>query len=89
MTPQLIKPALAKGLIEIMEPILAEFQASKEWQAITERAYPPPPAPIKKKKEKNKGTMHPGAAKAKAQAQQEAAPTTDGVPAATAEVPIR
>ena len=61
MTPQLVKPAVAKGLNEILAPIQAEFQASKEWQDITEKAYPPPPPPAKKKKEKkDKGTMHPG-----------------------------
>ncbi|KAF4120027.1 tyrosyl-tRNA synthetase, partial [Geosmithia morbida] len=61
LTPQLLKPAVAKGLSEIMEPIQADFTSSKEWQDITEKAYPPPPEPIKKKKIKDKGSRHPGA----------------------------
>lgn len=63
-----------------MAPIQAEFQASKEWQEITEKAYPPPPPPQKKvKKPKDKGSRHPG--------KQDAKPA-DGEPA-TAELPIR
>lgn len=51
---------MAKGLNEIMEPILAEFQNSTEWQEITLKAYPPPAPVEKKKKKKDKGTGHPG-----------------------------
>lgn len=56
----MIKPAVAKGLNEILAPIQAEYQASKDWQEITEKAYPPPVVVKKKKEKKNKGTMHPG-----------------------------
>lgn len=92
MTPQLIKPAVAKGLNEILAPIQAEFQASKAWQEITEKAYPPPPPPQKKKKEKkDKGSMHPGAKNKPQQenAQPDGPKAVDGVQAATSEVPIR
>lgn len=75
---------MAKGLSEIMEPIQAEFTSSKEWQEITEKAYPPPPAPIKKKKIKDKGSRHPGAAKAAAEGAAQPAEA-----AKTEEVPIR
>ncbi|KAL6857503.1 Tyrosine--tRNA ligase cytoplasmic [Amphichorda felina] len=92
LTPQLIKPAVAKGLNEILAPIQAEFQASKAWQEITEKAYPPPPPPQKKKKEKkDKGSMHPGAKNKPQQenAQPDGPKAVDGVQAATSEVPIR
>ncbi|KAK4032593.1 hypothetical protein C8A01DRAFT_20338 [Parachaetomium inaequale] len=61
LTPQLLKPAVAKELNALLAPIQEAFQASKEWQEIAEKAYPPPPK--KEKKVKNKGTRHPGAAK--------------------------
>ncbi|KAI0599679.1 hypothetical protein F4775DRAFT_591131 [Biscogniauxia sp. FL1348] len=58
LTPQLIKPAVSKALIELMAPIQAAFQASPEWQEITQRAYPPPEKKVKKVKDK--GSRHPG-----------------------------
>ncbi|KAG7286315.1 hypothetical protein NEMBOFW57_008624 [Staphylotrichum longicolle] len=61
LTPQLIKPAVARELSALLAPIQEAFQASKEWQEIAEKAYPPPPK--KEKKVKNKGTRHPGAVK--------------------------
>jgi tyrosyl-tRNA synthetase len=61
LTPQLLKPAVSKMLNELLAPIQAAFSASKEWQEVAERAYPPPPK--KEKKVKNKGTRHPGALK--------------------------
>ena len=61
MTPQLLKPAVSKELNALLAPIQEAFQASKEWQDIAEKAYPPPPK--KEKKVKNKGTRYPGAAK--------------------------
>jgi tyrosyl-tRNA synthetase len=60
LTPQLLKPAVAKELSALLAPIQAAFQASKEWQEIAEKAYPPPPK--KEKKVKNKGTRYPGGA---------------------------
>ena len=87
MTPQLIKPAVVKGLNEIMAPIQAEFQASKEWQEITEKAYPPPPPPQKKaKKQKDKGSRHPGSKDAPNGDDEKPA---EGASAPTSEVPIR
>lgn len=60
LTPQLLKPALTKSLNDLLAPIQAAFQASKEWQEIAHKAYPPP-APVKKeKKVKNKGSRYPG-----------------------------
>lgn len=58
LTPQLIKPAISGALNALLAPIQEAFQASKEWQEIAEKAYPPPPK--KEKKVKNKGTRHPG-----------------------------
>ncbi|EAQ84618.1 hypothetical protein CHGG_08632 [Chaetomium globosum CBS 148.51] len=58
LTPQLLKPAIAKALSALLAPIQEAFQASKEWQEIAEKAYPPPPK--KEKKVKNKGTRYPG-----------------------------
>ncbi|KAF4983632.1 hypothetical protein FZEAL_984 [Fusarium zealandicum] len=58
LTPQMLKPAVAQGLVDLMTPIIADFEASKEWQEVTERAYPPPPK--KEKKVKNRGTRFPG-----------------------------
>ncbi|TLS25136.1 hypothetical protein PpBr36_07034 [Pyricularia pennisetigena] len=62
LTPQLLKPATTKALLELLTPIQAEFEASKEWQEVTEKAYPPEEKKKKEKKIKNKGTRHPGAA---------------------------
>ncbi|KAF2218294.1 tyrosyl-tRNA synthetase [Elsinoe ampelina] len=66
LTPQLLKGAVTTALNEILAPIQEAFKASKEWQDIEQKAYPPPAAPVKKKKEKNKGTRHPGGVKAEA-----------------------
>ncbi|KAE8361795.1 hypothetical protein BDV27DRAFT_147522 [Aspergillus caelatus] len=61
LTPQLLKPAVAQGLIDLMAPIQAAYQASPEWQEITLKAYPPPVVEKKQKKVKDKGTRFPGA----------------------------
>ncbi|UNI20900.1 Tyrosine--tRNA ligase [Purpureocillium takamizusanense] len=58
LTPQLLKPAVAKALNQLLAPIQESFQASKEWQEINLKAYPPPPK--KEKKVKDKGSRHPG-----------------------------
>lgn len=58
LTPQLLKPAVAKALNELLGPIQAAYQESKEWQEIALKAYPPPPK--KEKKVKNKGSRYPG-----------------------------
>lgn len=50
---------MTQGLIDIMTPIQADFQASEEWQEVTLKAYPPPAK--KEKKVKNRGTRFPGA----------------------------
>jgi len=57
LTPQLIKPAVTASLNKLLAPILADYAASKEWQDVALKAYPPPPK--KEKKVKNKGTMNP------------------------------
>lgn len=60
LTPQLLKAAVTTALNKLLEPIQTAFNASKEWQDITESAYPPlPPPPKKVKKEKNLGTFNP------------------------------
>lgn len=57
LTPQSLKPAVAKALVELMAPIQESFQASAEWQETMLKAYPPPEK--KQKKVKSKGTKHP------------------------------
>jgi tyrosyl-tRNA synthetase len=52
LTPQLLKAALTKALNELLAPIQAEYQASEEWQKITELAYPPEKKAVNPKKEK-------------------------------------
>jgi tyrosyl-tRNA synthetase len=63
LTPQLLKPAVAKALNELLAPIQAAFQSSSEWQEIALKAYPPPPK--KEKKVKDKGSRHPGSKEVK------------------------
>lgn len=41
----------------------AEFKASKEWQEVEQKAYPPPEVKKKPKKEKNLGDRFPGIAR--------------------------
>lgn len=43
-----------------MTPIQEDYQASKEWQELTLKAYPPPVKFVKEKKVKNRGTRFPG-----------------------------
>ncbi|KAJ0416413.1 hypothetical protein BJY00DRAFT_291732 [Aspergillus carlsbadensis] len=63
LTPQDLKPAVAAALVDLMAPIQAAYQASPEWQEITEKAYPPPVVQKKVKKVKDKGSRYPGAGK--------------------------
>lgn len=58
LTPQMLKPAATAALLELLAPIHAEFQASKDWKEVAELAYPVEPK--KKKAKKNKGSQHPG-----------------------------
>ncbi|SPO04053.1 probable tyrosyl-tRNA synthetase [Cephalotrichum gorgonifer] len=60
LTPQLLKPAVATALNDLLAPIQAAYNASPEWQAIAEKAYPPEEGKKKVKKVKNKGTRYPG-----------------------------
>lgn len=60
LQPQMLKPAVTNALLEIVDPIRKAYEASKEWQEVDQKAYPPPPAPEKKKKVKNLGTRFPG-----------------------------
>lgn len=72
LTPQLLKPAVAKGINDLLAPIQKAFNESKEWQKTAELGYPAPPK--KEKKVKNKGTGHPGLKKkAEAEAAADAA----------------
>ncbi len=61
LTPQLLKPAVSEALLALMAPIQVAYQASKEWQEVALKAYPPPPK--KEKKVKDKGSRHPGTKK--------------------------
>lgn len=63
LTPQLLKPAIAKALNELLETVQEEFKASSKWQEVEKKAYPPPVEVKKEKKVKNKGSKHPGGAK--------------------------
>ena len=64
LTPQLLKGAVTKALVELLRPIQADFQASQEWQEIEKKAYPPAEPAKKKKVPKDKGSRYPGGAKA-------------------------
>jgi tyrosyl-tRNA synthetase len=55
LTPQLLKSALTTALNEILAPIRAEFESSKEWQDIETLAYPPEVAAVKGPKKKKDG----------------------------------
>lgn len=55
LTPQLLKSALTHHLNELLKPIVAEYNESPEWQAISLQAYPPEKAAVKVKKVKDKG----------------------------------
>jgi len=61
LSPQLLKPAITKALNELLAPIQAAYQGSKEWQEIAEKAYPPEEKK-KVKKVKDKGSRYPGGA---------------------------
>ncbi|KAL4875538.1 hypothetical protein BJY04DRAFT_161334 [Aspergillus karnatakaensis] len=61
LTPQILKPAVASGLVSLMAPIQAAYEASEEWKDITLKAYPP--VEKKQKKVKDKGSRYPGAGK--------------------------
>ncbi|KAJ5317772.1 hypothetical protein PENANT_c004G04920 [Penicillium antarcticum] len=61
LTPQLLKPAVAAGLVQLMAPIQAAYEADTEWQEIALKAYPPVVAQKKVKKPKDKGSRFPGA----------------------------
>ncbi|KAK1760168.1 tyrosyl-tRNA synthetase [Echria macrotheca] len=69
LTPQLLKPAVSKALNALLAPIQAAYQASKEWQEVTLKAYPPEEKKKKVKKVKDKGSRYPGAAKGDAAAE--------------------
>ncbi len=55
---------MTESLNKMLSSIQAKFQASKEWQEITLKAYPPVEKPKKPKKEKKLGTGYPGAKQA-------------------------
>lgn len=57
LTPQLIKPAVAKAIVELTDPIRTAYAASKEWQDVALKAYPP--LKKKEKKTKDKGSHYP------------------------------
>ena len=47
--PKDLKGAVADAIVSLLAPIRKRFEESKEWQEVTELAYPPP-VPEKKKK---------------------------------------
>lgn len=50
--PKDLKGAVADAIVSLLAPIRRRFEESKEWQEVTELAYPPPVTEKKKKKEK-------------------------------------
>lgn len=66
LTPQLLKGAITKALMDLLAPIQAEFQASAEWQEVEKKAYPSAEPMKKKKMPKDKGSRYREAIKAKA-----------------------
>ncbi|MCJ1396294.1 hypothetical protein MMC18_009183 [Xylographa bjoerkii] len=60
LTPQMLKAGVSTALITLLEPIQADFKASKEWQEIEMKAYPSAEKKKKEKKIKDKGSRHPG-----------------------------
>jgi tyrosyl-tRNA synthetase len=48
--PTDLKKAVADALVSLLAPIRKRFEESKEWQEVTELAYPPPVSEKKKKK---------------------------------------
>ncbi|OQE12468.1 hypothetical protein PENVUL_c001G03394 [Penicillium vulpinum] len=78
LTPQLLKPAVAAAMVDLMAPIQAAYQASAEWQEVTLKAYPPPVVHKKVKKPKDRGSRFPGAKQETAQpSEQEAAQASE------------
>ena len=51
---------MTDALNALLEPIQAEFKASKEWQEVEQKAYPPLEVKTKPKKEKKIGDRYPG-----------------------------
>ena len=62
--PQMLKPAVANALLELLQPIQEEYQRTPEWQEIDKKAYPPAEVKKKEKKVKDRGSKFPGTAKA-------------------------
>ncbi|CAO1597301.1 Tyrosine--tRNA ligase cytoplasmic, variant 2 [Xanthoria calcicola] len=60
LTPQLLKPAIIKAVVNLLQPLQEEYLASAEWQEIANKAYPPPETKKKEKKVKDRGTKFPG-----------------------------
>jgi len=50
--PKDLKAAVGDAIVGLLAPIRKRFEESKEWQEVTELAYPPPVPEKKKKKEK-------------------------------------
>ena len=59
----MLKPAATDALLELLKPIQEEFQKSKEWKEVEQKAYPPAVVKKKEKKVKDRGTRFPGAIK--------------------------
>ena len=51
---------MTDALNALLEPIQAEFKASKEWQEVEQKAYPQKAEKTKPKKEKKIGDRYPG-----------------------------
>ncbi|MCJ1473413.1 hypothetical protein MMC13_002064, partial [Lambiella insularis] len=69
LTPQMLKTGVTTALLALLEPIQAEYQGSKEWQDVQQKAYPAPETKKKEKRIKDKGSKHPGVAPKSVEAQ--------------------
>jgi len=54
--PKDLKGAVADAIVSLLAPIRKRFEENKEWQAVTELAYP---APVPEKKKKKEKVYHP------------------------------
>lgn len=76
LAPPDLKSGVADKINELLVPVRADYEASKEFQEAQKNGYPveKPKQEKKVKKVKNKGTRYPGAAKTEQQPQQEQEP---------------
>lgn len=65
----MLKAGTTTALLALLEQIQADYQGSKEWQEIQQKAYPSSEVKKKEKKVKDKGSKYPGPAAKTVEAQ--------------------